>query len=122
MRAEAHIPQADEALRVLFLKFKEDPGSSAFEDLADALLARGHAGEARLVAEHGLQLNPTNANGRVHRAAALLAQGHARMAYVELLRALASRGLMALGSGAPDAARDPYERLSDQLFALGIYL
>ena len=38
------------------------------------------------------------------------------------LVALASRGLMALGSGAPDAARDPYERLSDQLFALGIYL
>ncbi len=114
MRAEAHIPQADEALRVLFLKFKEDPGSSAFEDLADALLARGHAGEARLVAEHGLQLNPTNANGRVHRAAALLAQGHARMAYVELLRALAieptnHRGMRLLGrvyveAGLPERA------------------
>jgi hypothetical protein len=114
VRAEAHIPQADEALRVLFLKFKEDPGSSAFEDLADALLARGHAGEARLVAEHGLQLNPTNANGRVHRAAALLAQGHARMAYVELLRALAieptnHRGMRLLGrvyveAGLPERA------------------
>ncbi|MFO0726815.1 MAG: hypothetical protein U1E65_23725 [Myxococcota bacterium] len=114
MRAEAHIPQADEALRVLFLKFKEDPGSSAFEDLADALLARGHAGEARLIAEHGLQIDPQNANGRVHRAAALLAQGHARMAYVELLRALAlepsnHRGMRLLGrvyveAGLPERA------------------
>ena len=108
MRAEAHIPAADEALRVLFTKFKDDPGSSAFEALSDALLARGHASEAQIVAEHGLQLDPTNASGRVHRAAALLALGRARVAYVELVRALAiepshTRGLRLLGRVYVDA-------------------
>lgn len=108
MRAEAHIPQADEALRALFTRFKEDPGSSAFEELADALLARGHASEAQIVAEHGLQLDPTNANGHVHRAAAMLALGRARVAYVELVRALAiqpnhPRGMRLLGQVFKDA-------------------
>ncbi len=108
MRAEAHIPQADEALRALFTRFKEDPGSAAFEELADALLARGHASEAQIVAEHGLQLDPLNANGHVHRAAAMLALGRARVAYVELVRALAiqphhPRGMRLLGQVFKDA-------------------
>ena len=114
MRAPAEIPHADEALRSLFQRFKEAPGSPAFGDLAEALLARGHAAEALRVAEHGLQLTPDSSDGRVHRAAALLALARPRVAYVELLRALAidtkhQKALRLLGrvfveAGAPERA------------------
>jgi hypothetical protein len=114
VRAEAQIPHADEALRALFQRFKDAPGSSAFEELSEALLARGHAAEALQVTEHGLQIDPDSASGRVQRAAALLALGRTRVAYVELVRALAieranARGLRLLGkvfveAGAPERA------------------
>ncbi|MEO1339445.1 MAG: hypothetical protein AAFV29_27645, partial [Myxococcota bacterium] len=89
MAAPAEIPHADEALKTLVQRFKASPGSSAFTALAAALLARGHAAEALRITEHGLQLVPGSVEGRVERAAALLGQGRPRMAYVELLRALA---------------------------------
>jgi hypothetical protein len=104
----AEIPQRDEALKSLVTRFKEAPGSSAFVELAAALLARGHASESLRIAEHGLQLVPDNADGRVERAAALLALGRPRVAYVELLRALAihpnhKRGMRLLGRAFVDA-------------------
>ena len=71
------------------MRFKEAPGSPACAELAAALLARGHAAEALRIAEHGLQLVPDNVDSRVERAAALLAMGRPRVAYVELRRALA---------------------------------
>ena len=89
MAAPAEIPHADEALKTLVQRFKAAPGSSAFSELAGALLSRGHAGEALRITEHGLQLVPGSVEGRVQRAAALLAQSRPRMAYVELQRALA---------------------------------
>lgn len=89
MPAPAEIPHADEALKTLVQRFKAAPGSTAFTELAAALLARGHAAEALRITEHGLQLVPGSVEGRVQRAAALLAQGRPRMAYVELKRALA---------------------------------
>ena len=89
MAAPAEIPHADEALKTLVQRFKAAPGSSAFTELASALLARGHAAEALRITEHGLQLMPGSVEGRVQRSAALLAQGRPRMAYVELRRALA---------------------------------
>ena len=89
MAAPAEIPHADEALKTLVQRFKAAPGSAAFTELAAALLARGHAAEALRITEHGLQLVPGSVEGRVQRAAALIAQGRPRMAYVELLRALA---------------------------------
>ncbi len=114
MAAPAEIPHADEALKTLVQRFKTAPGSSAFTELAAALLARGHAAEALRITEHGLQLVPGSVEGRVQRAAALLAQGRPRMAYVELLRALAiepqhRRSLRLLGkafvdAGAPERA------------------
>lgn len=108
MHADDHLAHADEALRALFVRFKEDPASAAFVELSEALLARGHAAEAAQVAEHGLQLRPNDSNGRVQRAAALLALGRARVAYVELLRALAidatnRRGMRLLGRVYVDA-------------------
>ncbi|MEM7675737.1 MAG: hypothetical protein AAF449_07000 [Myxococcota bacterium] len=114
MAAPAEIPHADEALKTLVQRFKASPGSSAFTTLAAALLARGHAAEALRITEHGLQLVPGSVEGRVERAAALLGQGRPRMAYVELLRALAiepqhRRAQRLLGkafvdSGAPERA------------------
>jgi len=114
VRAPAEIPHADEALKQLFQRFKEAPASSAFGELAEALLARGHAAEALRVAEHGLQLSPKSSDGRVHRASALIALARPRVAYVELLRALAidpahRKALRLLGrvfvdSGAPERA------------------
>ena len=114
MAAPAEIPHADEALKTLVQRFKAAPGSSAFTELAAALLARGHASEALRITEHGLQLVPDSVEGRVQRAAALLAQSRPRMAYVELLRALAiephhRRGQRLLGkayvdAGAPERA------------------
>jgi len=104
----AEIPQRDEALKSLVTRFKEAPGSGAFVELAAALLARGHASESLRIAEHGLQLVPGSADGRVERAAALLALGRPRVAYVELLRALAihpnhKRGMRLLGRAFVDA-------------------
>lgn len=102
------MPHADEALKSLVDRFREAPGSRAFTELAAALLARGHAAEALRVAEHGLQLVPENVDGRVERAAALLALGRPRVAYVELRRALAidphhRRGMRLLGKAFVDA-------------------
>ncbi len=108
------MPQQDEALKSLVSKFEAAPGSRAFVELSAALLARGHASESLRVAEHGLQLVPDSVEGRVERAAALLALGRPRVAYVELVRALAihpghKRGMRLLGrtfrdSGAPGRA------------------
>lgn len=108
MPSPAEIPQRDEALKSLVEKFEAAPASRAFVDLAAALLARGHASESLRVAEHGLQLVPMDADGRVERAAALLALGRPRVAYVELLRALAlapshKRGMRLLGKAFRDA-------------------
>lgn len=108
MSSPAEIPHADEALKALVARFKEAPGSSACTELASALLARGHASEALRVAEHGLQLVPDLVDGRVERAAALLALGRPRVAYVELRRALAidpthRRGMRLLGKTFRDA-------------------
>lgn len=102
------MPHADEALKSLVARFKEDPGSRVFAELATALLARGHASEALRIAEHGLQLMPDNAEGRVERAAALLALGRPRVAFVELKRALAinpsnRRAMRLLGKAYVDA-------------------
>src|SRR5688572_13480802 len=83
------MPHADEALKSLVSRFKDAPGSPAFTELAAALLARGHAAEALRIAEHGLQLVPVSVEGRIERAAALLALGRPRVAFVELKRALA---------------------------------
>src|SRR5688572_847536 len=83
------MPHADEALKSLVSRFKDAPGSPAFTELAAALLARGHAAEALRIAEHGLQIVPTSVDGRIERAAALLALGRPRVAFVELKRALA---------------------------------
>ena len=83
MSSPAEIPHADEALKSLVSRFKASP-SEAFVELSAALLARGHASEALRVAEHGLQLAPTNVEGRIERAAAQLAMGRPRIAYVEL--------------------------------------
>ena len=108
------MPHADEALRTLFVRFKEDPSSPVFGELSEALLVRGHAQEALRVAEHGLQLRPKSAEGRVHRAASLLALARPKVAYVELLRALAidprhTKALRLLGkvyvdAGSPERA------------------
>jgi hypothetical protein len=87
--APAEIPHADEALRDLFERFKRDPGAPVFGDLSEALLVRGHANEALRIAEHGLSINPVDVEGRVHRAASLLALAKPKVAYVELRRALA---------------------------------
>jgi hypothetical protein len=108
VRAEAQLAQTDEALRALVQRFKDDPASGAFEDLAEALLARGHAAEALQIAEHGLMMAPAHVGGRIQRAAALLALGRTRVAYVELLRALAiepanRRGMRLLGKVYVDA-------------------
>ncbi|CAN0579219.1 unnamed protein product, partial [Laminaria digitata] len=102
------MPQRDEALKSLVVKFEAAPGSRAFVELAAALLARGHASESLRVAEHGLQLVPDSVEGRVERAAALLALGRPRVAYVELVRALAihpghKRGMRLLGKTFRDA-------------------
>lgn len=83
------MPHADEALKSLVARFKDAPGSPAFTELAAALLARGHAAEALRIAEHGLQIVPLSVDGRIERAAALLALGRPRVAFVELKRALA---------------------------------
>lgn len=104
----AELPHADEALKALVKRFKDAPGSSACSELAAALLARGHAAEALRIAEHGLQLIPDNVDGRVERAAALLAMGRPRVAYVELRRALAistshQRAMRLLGQAFRDA-------------------
>lgn len=108
MSSPAEIPHADEALKTLVSRFKEAPGSSACTELAAALLARGHASEALRIAEHGLQIDPSQVDGRVERAAALLALGRPRVAYVELRRALAidpshRRGMRLLGKTFRDA-------------------
>lgn len=107
------MPQQDEALKALVTRFRESP-ERGFVPLASALLSRGHAAEALRVAEHGLQTKPESVEGRVERAAALLALGRPRVAYVELRRALAidpahRRGMRLLGkayvdSGAPGRA------------------
>lgn len=89
MASPAEMPHADEALKSLVARFKDAPGSPAFTELAAALLARGHAAEALRIAEHGLQIVPTSVDGRIERAAALLALGRPRVAFVELKRALA---------------------------------
>jgi hypothetical protein len=114
--APAEIPHADEELKSLVVRFKEAPGSSAFTELAAALLVRGHAAEALRIAEHGLQIVPQNVDGRIERAAALLALGRPRVAYVELKRALAisptnRRAMRLLGKvyvdvGAPSRAAE----------------
>ena len=83
------MPHADEALRALFDRFRKAPGTSVSGELAEALLIRGHATESLRIAEHGLQLSPADADGRVHRASALLALSRPKVAYVELMRALA---------------------------------
>ena len=116
------IPQQDEVLKTLFSRFKSAPSSYAFVELASALLARGHAAEALSVADHGLMLVPENVDGRVERAAALLALGRPRVAYVELLRALAiepghRRTMRLLGrafvdAGAPGRAAELLARRS----------
>ncbi len=97
----------DEALKALVARFKESPGTG-FLELSAGLLARGHAAEALRIAEHGLQVAPESADGRVERAAALLALGRPRVAYVELCRALAlepghRRGMRLLGKAFVDA-------------------
>ena len=102
------MPHADEALKALISRFEGAPESSAFVELAQALLARGHAAEALRIAEHGLQHLPDSADGRVERAAALLALSRPRVAYVELRRALAidanhRRALRLLGRAYKDA-------------------
>lgn len=107
------MPQQDEALKALVARFRESP-ERGFVPLASALLSRGHASEALRVAETGLQFKPESVEGRVERAAALLALGRPRVAYVELRRALAidpahRRGMRLLGkayvdSGAPGRA------------------
>lgn len=107
MSSPAEIPHADEALKSLVARFKADP-SEVFLELSAALLARGHASEALRVAEHGLQIVPTSVEGRVERAASLLALGRPRVAYVELRRALAidpthRRGMRLLGKAFRDA-------------------
>lgn len=116
MGAPAEIPHADEDLKSLVVRFKEAPGSAAFAELSAALLVRGHATEALRVAEHGLQIHPDNVDGRIERAAALLALGRPRVAYVELKRALAinpsnRRAMRLLGKvfvevGAPSRAAE----------------
>src|SRR5688572_18785933 len=110
------MPHADEALKSLVSRFKDAPGSPAFTELAAALLARGHAAEALRIAEHGLQIVPTSVDGRIERAAALLALGRPRVAFVELKRALAinptnRRAMRLLGkvyvdAGAPGKAAE----------------
>lgn len=112
--APADIPGADETLKAVFARFRAAPESPVFEELAEALLARGHANEALQITEHGLQKIPTHVGGRIQRAAALIALGRTRVAYVELLRALAlendnARAQRLLGrvfveAGAPDRA------------------
>lgn len=120
-REEAHssatggMPHADEALKSLISRFESSPGDS-FVALASALISRGHASEALRVAEHGLQHAPSSADGRIERAAALLALGRPRVAFVELRRALAlnpkhRRALRLLGraykeAGAPGRAAE----------------
>ncbi len=89
MASTAEIPQQDEALKALIARFRDNPGPGEFTELAVALLARGHSSEALRISEHGIALAPTNVEGRVQRAAALLALGRSRVAYVELQRVLA---------------------------------
>jgi hypothetical protein len=101
------MPQQDEALKALVVRFKDSP-ERGFIPLASALLSRGHASEALRVAELGLQLMPESVEGRVERAAALLALGRPRVAYVELRRALCidpahRRGMRLLGKAFVDA-------------------
>jgi hypothetical protein len=112
--AHADIPGADETLKAMFARFRAAPESPIFEELAEALLARGHANEALQITEHGLQKLPTHVGGRIQRAAALIALGRPKVAYIELLRALAiesdnARAQRLLGrvfveAGAPDRA------------------
>ena len=80
---------ADEKLKTLFERFRVAPASNAFVELTSALLARGHVTEALRVAEHGLQLDPRSIPGRTERAAALLALGRPRIAFIEVQRVLA---------------------------------
>ncbi|MEL6184814.1 MAG: hypothetical protein AAFU79_09335, partial [Myxococcota bacterium] len=122
-RAAEGMPHADEALKTRIARFEAEPGEH-FAELAAALLARGHGSEALRVCEHGLQMRPDAVEGRVERAACLLAVGRPRVAYVELRRALAleprhRRALRLLGRAFKDAG-DPAraaallaERLSD---------
>lgn len=114
MIAPSDILGADETLKALFARFRAAPESQAFEELAEALLARGHANEALQITEHGLQKLPLHVGGRIQRAAALIALGRPKVAYVELLRVLAiqsdnARAQRLLGrvfveAGAPDRA------------------
>jgi len=109
VRAPADIPHADEALRVLVERFKRDPRGAA-GDLSAALLERGHATEALQIADHGIHLRPRDPDTRAQRAASLLALSRPKVAYVELLRALAiapghRRALRLLGKVFVDAGR-----------------
>lgn len=110
---------------MLIQRFLAEPGTSVFSDLANALLARGHATEALRVAEQGLEHLPTHLGGRIERASANLALGRPRVAYVELLRVLTidprnRRALRLLGqaykdAGVPErAARLLTQRLADE--------
>lgn len=107
--ATGGVPASDEALRTSVEKFRDDPRSEApFVELSAALLARGHAAEALKVVEHGLQGHPRSVEGRSERAAALLALGRPRVAFVELRRVLAlapghRRALRLLGQAFKDA-------------------
>lgn len=109
-RAAEGMPHADEALKTRIARFEAEPGEH-FAELAAALLARGHGAEALRICEHGLQVRPDAVEGRVERAACLLAVGRPRVAYVELRRALAlqprhRRALRLLGRAFKDAG-DP---------------
>ncbi|MBI4820145.1 MAG: hypothetical protein HY791_27970 [Deltaproteobacteria bacterium] len=114
MGSHSEVALADEALKALFDRFKANQSSELSRELSEALLARGHANEALHVTELGIQSKPDDPEVRIQRAAALIALGRPRVAYVELLRALAiephhHRGMRLLGrvfveAGAPERA------------------
>ncbi|MBI2378051.1 MAG: hypothetical protein HYV07_28880 [Deltaproteobacteria bacterium] len=114
MGSHSEVALADEALKGLFDRFKANQTSELSRELSEALLARGHANEALHVTELGIQAKADDPEIRIQRAAALLALGRPRVAYVELLRALAiepthHRGMRLLGrvfveAGAPERA------------------
>ena len=83
------VAASDEALRTLVGRVRDGGASEEFAELTARLTARGHAAEALQVADRGLERHPRSVEGRLERAAALLALGRPKVAYVELRRVLA---------------------------------
>lgn len=89
MVAPTQLQSSDKALTSLFEQYSVDPSMQMGIRLSKALIARGHAAEALQITDYSLSLEPTNTEGRIQRAAALIELSRAKAAFVELQRIIA---------------------------------